>query len=85
MTHVDAEQSGHPVQVVGVVGHAQHFGHDGVLGPHGSELLHQLHQVAGGRLADGVDCKDIQRPRWRKHHSECGGGVGWGAAGGGGV
>lgn len=53
-THVDAEQSGHPVQIVGVVGHAQDFGYDGVLRPLGSKPLHQLHQVAGGRLADGV-------------------------------
>lgn len=66
-SHIDAEQSGHPVQVVGVVGHAQHFGNDGVLGPDGSELLHQLHQVAGGGLADGVDCNDKQRRRWRRN------------------
>jgi len=54
MTHVDAEEGGHPVEVVGVVGHAQHLGHDGVLGPLGAKLLHQLHQVTGGRLADGI-------------------------------
>lgn len=54
--HVDAEESGHPVEVIGVVGHAQHFGHDGVLSPLGSKLLHQLHQVAGGCFTDGVDC-----------------------------
>ena len=53
-THVDAEEGGHPVEVVGVVGHAQHLGDDGVLGPLCPKLLHQLHQVTGGRLADGI-------------------------------
>lgn len=52
--HVDAEQRGHPVEVVGVVGHSQHLGDDGVLSPLWSKLLHQLHEVAGGGLADGV-------------------------------
>lgn len=56
-THIDAEEGGHPVQVVGVVGHAQHLGYDGVLGPLGSKLLHQLHQVTGGCLADRVYCR----------------------------
>lgn len=57
LTHVDAEQSGHPVEVVGVVGHSQHFGHDGVLSPLSSKLLHKLHEVTGGCLTDGVDWK----------------------------
>lgn len=39
-THVNTEQCGHPVEVIGVVGHAQHFGHDGVLSPLSSKLLH---------------------------------------------
>lgn len=42
-TYIDAEKSGHPVQVVGINGHAKDFGHNGVLGPFCSKLLHQLH------------------------------------------
>lgn len=55
LTHIDAEESGHPVQVVGVVSHAEHFGHDGVLSPLCPKLLHQLHQVTGGCLPDCVN------------------------------
>lgn len=43
VTYIDAEQSGHPVEVIGVIGHAQHFGHNGVLSPFSPKLLHQLH------------------------------------------
>lgn len=46
------------MEVVGVVGHSQHLGDDCVLSPLGSKLLHQLHEVAGGGLADGVHCND---------------------------
>jgi len=42
-TYIDAEKSGHPVQVVGINGHAKDFGHNGVLSPFCSKLLHQLH------------------------------------------
>lgn len=56
--HVDAEQSGHPVEVIGVVGHSQHLGDDGVLSPLVSKLLHQFHEVAGGGLTDGVHWKN---------------------------
>lgn len=52
--HVDAEQRGHPVEVIGVVGHSQDFGDDGVLGPLGSELLNKLGEVTGGCFTDGV-------------------------------
>lgn len=45
------------MEVVGVISHAQHLGHDGVLSPLGSELLYQLHQVTGGRLTDSVHLK----------------------------
>lgn len=55
--HVDAEQSGHPVEVIGVVGHSQHLGDDGVLSPLVPKLLHQFHQVAGGGFTDGVHWK----------------------------
>lgn len=54
LTHIDAEESGHSVQVVGIVGHSQHLGDNGVLSPLRSKLLHQLHQVAGGSLPDSV-------------------------------
>ena len=38
-THVNAEEAGHPVQVVLVPGHGDHLGDDRLLGPVGAELL----------------------------------------------
>lgn len=55
-TYVDAEERGHTMQVVGVVGHSQHFRNNSVLSPLGTKLLHQLRQVAGGCLSDGIYC-----------------------------
>lgn len=46
------------MEVIGVVGHSQHLGDNCVLSPLGSKLLHQLHEVAGGGLADGVHWSD---------------------------
>lgn len=57
VTHIDAEQSSHPVEIIGVIGHTQHLGYDGVLSPLGSKLLHQLHKVAGGCLTDSIHWK----------------------------
>lgn len=54
--HIDAEERGHAVQVVGVGGHRQHLGHDGALRPFLPKALHQFAQVAGGRFPDGVHC-----------------------------
>lgn len=54
VTHIDAEQSSHPVEIIGVIGHTQHLGYDGVLSPLGSKLLHQLHKVTGGCLTDSI-------------------------------
>lgn len=56
-THIDAEQRGHPVEVIGVIGHTKNFGYDGVLSPLCSKLLHKLHQVTSRRLTDGIDYK----------------------------
>lgn len=55
-THVDAEERGHTMQVVGVIGHSQHFRYDSVLSPLCTKLLHQLRQVAGSCLSDGIYC-----------------------------
>ena len=55
-THIDTEECGHAVQVVGVPRHGQDLGDDSCVGPLLPELLHQLLQVAGGRLTDGIDC-----------------------------
>lgn len=54
--HIDTEECSHAVQVVGVPRHGQDLGDYSSMGPLLPELLHQLLQVAGGRLADGVDC-----------------------------
>lgn len=54
-TYIDAEERGHAVQVVGVVGHGQHLGDDGGMGPVLAKLLHKLLEVAGSCLSDGVD------------------------------
>ena len=54
--HIDTEECGHAVQVVGVPRHGQDLGDDSRMGPLLSEFLHQLLQVAGGCLADGIDC-----------------------------
>lgn len=42
-THVDAEESSHPMKIIGVVCHSQHLGYNSVLSPLMSKLLHQLH------------------------------------------
>lgn len=55
-THIDAEERGHTMQVVGVVGHSQHFRYNRVLSPLCTKLLHQLCQVAGGCLSDSIYC-----------------------------
>lgn len=55
LAHIDAEKSGHPVEVIGVIGHAQNFGHDGVLSPLSSKLLHQFGQIVGGSFTNGID------------------------------
>lgn len=45
------------VQVVGIPRHGQDLGDDSGMGPLLPKLLHQLLQVAGGRLVDGIDCR----------------------------
>ena len=55
--HIDAEERSHAVQVVGVPRHGQDLGDDSSMGPLLPKLLHQFLQVAGGRLADGIDCR----------------------------
>ena len=59
--HIDTEECGHAVQVVGVPRHGQDLGDNSRVGPLLPELLHQLLQVAGGRLADGIDCGTKRR------------------------
>jgi len=38
--HIYAEETGHPVQIVLVLGHRNHLRYDRLLGPLGAELLH---------------------------------------------
>ena len=45
------------MQVVGIPRHGQDLGDDSGMGPLLPKLLHQLLQVAGGRLADGIVCR----------------------------
>lgn len=58
--HIDAEERSHAVQVVGVPRHGQDLGDDSSMGPLLPKLLHQFLQVAGGRLADGIDCRRMR-------------------------
>lgn len=58
--HIDTEECGHAVQVVGIPRHGQDLGDDCGMGPLLPELLHQLLQVAGGRLADGIDYRGVR-------------------------
>lgn len=44
------------MEVVRVISHAQDFGHNGVLRPLCTKLLHQLHQITCGCLPNGINC-----------------------------
>ncbi len=46
------------MQIVLISGHGDDLRDDGLLGPVRAKLLHQLLQVVGGGLADGVDVID---------------------------
>ena len=64
--YIDTEECSHAVQVVGVPRHGQDLGDDSSMGPFLPKLLHQLLQVAGGRLSDGVDCGRREGGRFRR-------------------
>ena len=53
--HIDAEECSHAVQVVGCLRQGEDPRDDSGKGPLLPKLLHQLLQVVGGRLADGID------------------------------
>ena len=46
------------MQVVLVPAHGDDLGDDGLLGPVGAELLHELLEVVGGRFADRIHMVD---------------------------
>lgn len=53
-THIDAEETGHSMQIVGITRHVHNLWDDSLLGPLHSKLLYQLLQVQRGRLTNGV-------------------------------
>ena len=62
------------MEIVGVLGHGQHFGQDGHSRPLRSKLLHQIPEVDCGSFTNGI--------HWGRQSSQSAGrGGGWGGRG----